>query len=196
MNQYQIILSDPPWTYRDKCQAGERGVEFKYHTMTVDEIASLSVPDICAPDCALFMWATWPLLPNALHVIERWGFEYKTVAFVWTKLNRKAPTLFWGMGNWTRANTEICLLGVRGALQRVGRGVHQVIAAPIGKHSQKPAEARDRIVQLLGPLPRIELFARERVDGWAAWGNEIKSPDVKLEYRLSQPTLFESCLNQ
>ena len=102
-----------------------------------------------------------------------WGFSFKTVAFVWIKLNRKASTLFTGMGYWTRANAEICLLATRGHPKRQARNVHQVIASPVEEHSKKPEEARRRIVALMGDVPRVELFARQHPEGWDVWGNEV-----------------------
>ena len=115
---------------------------------------------------------TFPLLKEAWPVLDAWGFTYKSVAFVWVKLNRKASTLFTGMGYWTRANAEICLLATRGHPKRANAGVHQVILSHIEEHSKKPEEARSRIVRLMGDVPRIELFARSRAPGWDVWGNE------------------------
>lgn len=126
---------------------------------------------------ACFMWATFPQIADALRVMEAWGFEYKTCAFVWIKKNRKSNTNFWGMGAYTRANAEICLLGVtpgfKAAAQIKNHAVHQVIESPIQAHSAKPDETRRRIVELMGDVPRIELFARNRCPGWDAWGDEI-----------------------
>ena len=110
------------------------------------------------------MWATFPQIADALRVMEAWGFEYKTCAFVWIKKNRKSNTNFWGMGAYTRANAEICLLGItpgfKPAAQIKSHAVHQVIESPVEEHSKKPEETRRRIVELLGDVPRIELFAR------------------------------------
>lgn len=126
---------------------------------------------------ACFMWATFPQIADALRVMEAWGFEYKTCAFVWIKKNRKSNTNFWGMGAYTRANAEICLLGVtpgfKAAAKIKNHAVHQVIESPIQAHSAKPDETRRRIVELMGDVPRIELFARNRCPGWDAWGDEI-----------------------
>ena len=107
--------------------------------------------------------------------MKAWGFTYKSVAFVWIKQNRKSDALFWGMGYWTRANAEICLLATRGHPKRVARNVHQVIFSHIEEHSKKPDEARRRIEQLMGDVPRIELFARRTSPGWDVWGNEVQS---------------------
>ncbi len=106
--------------------------------------------DIAEDDCLLFLWATFPNLDVALETIRRWGFQYKTAAFVWVKRNRKSPSWFWGLGNWTRANAEICLLATKGKPKRASASVHSIIDAPIGRHSEKPAETRDRIAQLAG----------------------------------------------
>lgn len=118
-------------------------------------------------------------MEEAFKVIRAWGFEYKTVAFAWAKQNKKADSLFWGMGYWTRANVELCLLATKGHLKRVSSKVHQVIMSHIEEHSKKPAETRDRIVELMGDLPRIELFARQKTSGWDVWGNEVES-DITL----------------
>ena len=127
------------------------------------------------------MWATFPMLREALEVIEAWGFTYKTVAFNWVKQNKTGAGLFWGLGNWTRSNSEICLLAVKGKPRRMSASVHSVIFSPVQQHSRKPAEARDRIVELMGDLPRIELFAREAAPGWDAWGDEAPAPDARKE---------------
>jgi N6-adenosine-specific RNA methylase IME4 len=115
------------------------------------------------------------MLPEALRVIRAWGFTYKTVAFVWVKTNRKSATWFYGMGFWTRSNAEVCLLATRGHLRRVNKAVHQLIVSPLEAHSKKPDAARERIVALMGDIPRIELFARQATEGWDVWGNEVES---------------------
>lgn len=147
--------------------------------MNIDDICNLPVKNIASENCVLFLWVTFPTLLDSFKVIEAWGFNYKTVAFVWVKHNKKTPTLFWGMGFWTRANAEICLLATKGKPKRISAKVHQVIISPIEEHSKKPNEIRKRIVDLIGDLPRIELFARQKIDGWDVWGNEVNS-DIKL----------------
>lgn len=171
--KYNIIYADPPWRYDNKKVQG--GAEKHYRTMAVEQICDLPVADICADDCTLFLWATFPQLPEALRVMDKWGFRYKTVAFVWLKQNRKSPGWFYGLGFWTRGNAEICLLGVKGRPKRQSASVHQFIISPLEAHSKKPDEAREKIVELMGELPRVELFARQRVLGWEAWGNEVES---------------------
>ena len=107
-------------------------------------------------------------------MLKAWGFKYKTVAFTWVKQNRKSDGLFTGMGYWTRANAEICLLATRGHPKRINANVCQVILSHVEEHSKKPDEARDRIVKLMGDLPRVELFARQATEGWDVWGNEVE----------------------
>jgi N6-adenosine-specific RNA methylase IME4 len=172
-----VVYADPPWSYRDSGVRG--GVDHHYNTMTIADLRALHVGDIAAPDCALFMWATYPTLPDAFELMRSWGFKYKTLAFQWVKTYAKSGRLFVGLGHWTRGNTEPCFLAVRGKPKRVDRAVRQVVTAPVGRHSAKPAVVRDRIVQLMGDVPRVELFARERTRGWKVWGNEVVS-DVKL----------------
>ena len=171
MKKYQIIYADPPWRYDRKCAHG--AAEKIYQTMTQEEICALPVAEICTKDSVLFLWATFPMLQEALQTIRAWGFQYKSVAFVWLKQNRSGHGWFYGLGFWTRGNAEICLLATRGKPQRKSKCVHQLIISPLRSHSQKPDEARDKIVELMGDLPRIELFARQKTDGWDVWGNEV-----------------------
>lgn len=170
---YEICYADPPWRYDNK--GGQGVAEKHYPTMSLSEICALPVADITAKDSALFLWATFPMLPEALRVIAAWGFTYKCVAFVWLKQNKKSPGWFYGLGFWTRGNAEVCLLATRGHPQRQSRSVHQLIVSPIEAHSKKPDAARDKIVALMGDLPRVELFARQQAPGWDAWGNEVDS---------------------
>lgn len=125
----------------------------------------MPVADLAAPDSALFLWATFPQLPEALRLIEAWGFTYKSVAFVWLKKNKKADSWFYGLGFWTRGNAEICLLATKGHPKRQAANIHQFIISPIEAHSKKPDEARAKIISLMGDLPRVELFARQTPPG-------------------------------
>jgi N6-adenosine-specific RNA methylase IME4 len=177
--KYNIIYIDPPWSYKDKALSGKRGAGCKYKTQENDWLETLPISDIAADDCALFMWVTMPKLNECWALIEKWGFEYKTVAFTWVKRNKNKDSWFWGMGNWTRANAELCLLAIKGKPKRISAKVHSVIDTPIERHSKKPEEARKRIVDLMGDLPRIEIFAREKVEGWECLGNEIDGEDIK-----------------
>ena len=154
--RYNIILADPPWTYRDKALAGNRGAGCKYNLMTIEEIKNLPINSIADDNCVLFCWVTFPKLNEVFDIIEAWGFEYKTCAFTWVK-KTKNDKIFMGMGRWTRANAEICLLATKGKPKKMSSSVHQLIYEPIREHSRKPDCTRDRIVELVGDLPRIEL---------------------------------------
>jgi N6-adenosine-specific RNA methylase IME4 len=171
--KYKIILADPPWNYSDKgCQGT---MVNHYEGMDLFEICNLPISKIAKDDSILFLWATYPMLKEALIVIKSWGFTYKSIAFQWIKLNPKSLTPFYGLGRWTRGNTEPCLLATRGKISRLNNSVFQLIQAPRREHSRKPDEARDKIVKLIGKYSRIELFAREKVKGWHCWGNEVRS---------------------
>lgn len=170
---YRVILADPPWswrTYSDKGRA--KAPDRHYPLMSFKDIANLPVDSIANQNCCLFLWVTFPKLIEGMDVLYAWGFEYKTVAFVWVKENKISPGLFMGMGYWTRTNAEICLLGTKGAPKRLSGGVRQVIVSPRREHSRKPDEQYKRIEELV-PGPYIELFARRMVPGWDCWGNEV-----------------------
>jgi N6-adenosine-specific RNA methylase IME4 len=177
--KYQIIYADPPWEYKQSgSKTNSRGMAKQhYPTMTTKDICSLPVKEIKTDNAICFMWATFPNIDQALKVMDSWGFIYKTAAFVWVKKNKKSPTNFWGMGAYTRANVEVCLLGIsKGTKAKEivkSHAVHQVIEEPIEKHSKKPDITREKIIELLGDLPRIELFARQSYPGWDVWGNEV-----------------------
>lgn len=179
MGKYNIIYSDPPWSYNDKANAGKRGACHKYNVMSQHDICDLPIGELAAENCCLFLWTTFPKLNEVFDVIKSWGFNYKTCAFVWVKMNKKKSTPFWGMGRWTRACAEICLLATKGKPKRESASVHSVVMSPIKGHSEKPNEVRERIVKLCGDLPRIELFARQKVPGWDCLGNEIDGKDIK-----------------
>lgn len=168
--RYAVVYADPPWRYSSK-HHGYGGAEDHYPSMALDDIRAIPVP--AADDCALFMWATMPLLRHAFEVVEAWGFKYKTTAFCWVKQNKSGIGLVTGLGYWTRSNVEVCLLATRGRPRPISHRVHSVVVSPRGRHSQKPDEVRRRIVELMGHVPRLEMFARVRTPGWDAWGNEV-----------------------
>jgi N6-adenosine-specific RNA methylase IME4 len=147
--------------------------------MTTAELCALPVSEIADTDCILFMWATFPNLFDCLDVIKAWGFKYKTCGFVWLKTNKKSPGFFLGLGYWTRANAELCLIATRGHPRRISKSVRQLVISPPERHSKKPDIVREKIVELMGDVPRIELFARERAEGWAALGDEIDGRDIR-----------------
>ncbi len=178
--KYTVIYADPPWSYQ---QSGYGAAKKHYATMTTDDICNLPVKKICGGGAICFLWATFPNIADAIKVMEAWGFQYKTAAFVWVKKNAKSGGNCMGLDAYTRANAEVCLLGVTPGFKARERvrchSVRQIIEAPRQAHSKKPDEARQRIVELLGDVPRIELFARQRAEGWDAWGNEV--PEEKTD---------------
>ncbi len=183
--KYNIIYADPPWPYSSANNA-KPGIwdlaQNEYNTMGIDEIKSLPVPSISENNCLLFLWATFPNLPHAFEVIKAWGFEYRTVAFVWEKLEKtNIVEKKYGLGWYTRSNVEVVLLGRKGDFVRQSAAVQQIVKSTISKHSEKPDEVRKRILKLCGDIPRIELFARVKAFGWDAWGNDPKLQDEPLE---------------
>lgn len=173
--KYKVIYADPPWTYHAWSGKGKekKSAENHYPCMEREAIQQLPVKRLADDDCILFLWVTMPCLEEGLTLIEKWGFQYKTCGFTWVKRNKKSDTWFWGLGYWTRANAELCLLATKGHPKRCSKSVHQVCDARIGEHSAKPPEIRDRIIKLCGDVPRIELFARQYAPGWDCWGNEV-----------------------
>ena len=147
--------------------------------MPIEEIYKFPIDNIADENCALFLWVTYPILSEAIETVKKWGFRYVTVAFTWIKTNKNNGKPFFGLGNWTRANAEICVLGFRGKLKRKSNKVSQVVLSPLREHSRKPDEIRDKIVELMGDLPRIELFARQSANGWDCWGNETNKFNLR-----------------
>ena len=140
----------------------------------------MPVKHICSNNCILFLWVTFPRLLEGVKTIEAWGFKYHSLGFNWIKLNKKSDTLFWGMGYYTRQNSEICLIGTKGdKFKPLVRNIHSVIMTPVEEHSKKPYVVRDKIVEICGDIPRIELFAREKYNGWDCLGNDIDGKDIK-----------------
>ena len=173
-NKYNIIYADPPWKYHT-WRDGTGTAEKHYKTMKVEDIIGMkdTIKGISDKNCILFLWVTFPCLKEGMKVLEEWGFKYKTCGFAWVKKNKKSDSCFWGMGYWTRANVELCLIGTKGKIKRQSAKVHQVIYTPVEEHSKKPDIIRDKIVELVGDLPKIELFARQTKPNWDCWGNEF-----------------------
>lgn len=175
-NKYNIIYADPPWQYSCWSKKTENGrtAESYYNTMKFKDICNLPIKNISEDNSVLCLWVTYPFLDKGIELIKKWNFEYKTCLFTWVKMNKIKQTPFVGMGYYTRANAEICLLGVKkNKLKVQSRKVQQVILSKIEEHSKKPNEARVRIEELFGDVKRIELFARQEKDGWDCWGNEV-----------------------
>lgn len=173
--KYKIIYLDPPWQYTSDPN-GNRGLwalaQDHYRTMSFDELAALRIERLAHKNCILFMWVTSPLLYEGLELLKVWGFDYKTIAFVWVK-KTKSNKDYMGLGWYTRQNAEICLVARRGKFSRKSNSVKQVVEYSVNDHSEKPKIFHDKIVELCGNLPRIELFARSKANGWDHWGNEI-----------------------
>ena len=170
--KYKIIYCDAPWKYKDALDLQGEGASLHYPVMELEEIKKLPIQDLADRDCILFFWATSPLLPEALEVIKAWGFEFKTVGFVWVKTNPNNAEHFKGIGRWVMGNAEYCLLATKGKPHRIRKDISQIVHARRRRHSEKPDEVRRRIVSLMGDVPRIELFARMRVEGWDNFGND------------------------
>jgi N6-adenosine-specific RNA methylase IME4 len=179
-HHFGAILADPPWRFRTYNEKGRnRCPDWKtnslskhYDTMSTASIAALPIANLAAADCALFMWLSWPMLHDALDLIEAWGFKYKTCAFDWMKLATSGVPAM-GCGYWTRANTEPCILATQGKPKRLHADVRQAILEPRRQHSRKPDCIHQRIERLVAG-PYLELFARQTKPGWTAWGNETQ----------------------
>lgn len=187
---YGAILADPPWHFKTYNEKGrKRSPDWKpfkgspsqhYDTMSTEDIVALPLADLAADNCCLFMWVSWPMLPDAMKLIDAWGFEYKTCGFDWMKAHagqidmlRDDSDVLMGMGYWTRANSEPCLLATRGKPKRLSAAVRQGIIEPRREHSRKPDCVHGRIEKLVAG-PYLELFARAPRAGWDVWGNETE----------------------
>lgn len=188
---YGAIYADPPWHFRNWSAKGTgRNAISHYDCMDFATLAALPVAALAADDCVLFLWATDPLLPRALELIAAWGFEYKTVGFYWIKLNAAAKhdaDFFTGLGYWTRANPEQCLLATRGKPSRKAKDVRRLLVERRREHSRKPDEVRERIERLVEG-PYLELFARETKVGWDCWGDQAGLFDKGAPMTRRQPS--------
>lgn len=179
-NFYKVIYADPPWFFKTYSEKGKgRSPESYYDCMNLEDIKKLPVSEISNENSVLLLWTVDPLLDKAFEVIESWGFKYKTVGFVWAKLNKKCDeyyftknSFFTGLGYWTRANTEICLLATRGNPKRKSKNVKKLVISKRREHSRKPDEIYENIENLLDG-PYIELFSRNIRHGWDSWGKEV-----------------------
>ena len=182
--KFDVIYADPPWDYNGKLQFDKSSTDaeridlsrkifissaaFKYPTLKTKELMKLPVQDIAKDDCLLFMWTSNPHLAQAIELGGTWGFEYKTVAFVWDKMNHNP-------GQYTLSNCELCLVFKRGRIPkpRGVRNVKQLVRSPRKKHSEKPVEVIQAIEKMFPSHERIELFARKKAIGWSAWGLDV-----------------------
>lgn len=186
--KYNIIYLDPAWFFNPRNNPNTKfggGVTNKYPVMKIDEIKKIDIPSIADENCAMFMWATTSStndsnLEDKLSLFRHWGFELKNEGFTWVKTNPKSGTPFFGTGYYTKSNAEHCYLGIKGKMKPVSNRVSSLIISPRERHSKKPDETRDRIVELFGDVPRIELFSRQNVEGWDCMGFDINGKDVRL----------------
>ena len=171
MKKYQIIYADPPWSYRH-CASKSRQIENQYNTMSLEDIKKLDIPN--DNNCILYLWATAPKLQEALEVMIAWGFDYRT-CMVWDKE-------IIGMGYWFRGQHELLLVGVKGKMSPPVQNLRKssVLRVRRGQHSRKPDHIRNWIKEWYPNETKIELFAREKVNGWDVWGNEVES-DIELK---------------
>ena len=182
--KYSVIYADPPWDYNGKLQFDKsskgvdeldvsrkifiRSASFKYPTLKLEELKKLPLTDIAEEDCLLFMWTSNPHLSQAIELGEAWGFKYRTIAFIWDKMNHNP-------GQYTLSNCEICLVFKRGKIPqpRGARNVRQLVRVPRGKHSEKPIEVLKGITQMFPTQEKVELFARRTEEGWDCWGLDV-----------------------
>ena len=205
-NKYNIIYADPAWSFKTYSDKGkDRSPDNHYNVMSLADLKNLPVGKLAAKNCILFMWVIDTMIPEALEVIKAWGFKYKTVGFTWTKVNKSAKLdklnvekdFFTGMGYYTRANDErcfiafnhdveedenqVCLLATTkdGSPKRQSASVRRAVLDYRREHSRKPDQIYTRIEQLVGELPRIELFGRTERPGWDVWGNEVGKFEIE-----------------
>ena len=174
--KYNIIYADPPWKYNQRNNRKTRfggGVHSHYQVMSMEQLEVLPLQNITDDNCVLFLWTTFPYLDKQIKMFEKWGFKYKTLGFSWIKTNPKNGKPFFGVGYYAKSNCEVCLMGVKGKMKPISNTVSSCIISPRREHSRKPDEVRERIVELFGDIPRIELFARQHAEGWDCWGNEV-----------------------
>lgn len=205
--KFNIIYCDPPWQFGSKAyQDGNRKMlkleETQYETMTIEDIKGLPINEISDKDCICFMWVTDSHLKEGIEVLESWGFKYKTIAFNWIKKYASGETCV-NFAPWTLKSWEICIVGIKGSMGKYKKvnNIRGLVEAERTKHSKKPIEVRNRIEQLFGDIPRIELFAREYSEDWFVWGNEVDNTCPICKKGVSMGKLFdgenepcESCL--
>jgi N6-adenosine-specific RNA methylase IME4 len=182
--RYDIIYADPPWDYGGKMQFDKSSTTaekinadknifissatFKYPTLSLKDLKKIPIHEICSDDCLLFMWVTSPHLANGIELGLSWGFDFKTVAFVWDKMVHNP-------GKYTVSYCELCLVFKRGRIPspRGTRNEKQLVRVPRSEHSVKPSEVRDAIARMFPTQGRIELFSRHRTSGWDVWGLDV-----------------------
>lgn len=200
--KYDVIYADPPWDYGGKMQFDKSSTDkehfdpnrkifissasFKYPTVKLKDLKKLDVASIASDDSLLFMWTTGPQLANAIELGKAWGFDYKTVAFVWNKLNHNP-------GQYTLSQTEQVLLFKRGRIPkpRGARNMKQLVEEKRKKHSEKPEEVANRIYNMFPTQKKIELFSRRKRSGWDFWGLDVMDEETYLSHDKLAKKKFE-----
>ncbi len=182
MKKYEIIYADPPWEtgYLKEKKTGTKGYDLPYNTMTVEEIMALPIRWIAADKAILFMWVIDRFIPVVEDIMQAWGFKYKTLGYVWHKKAKHTKGENAIMSRYGHKSVELCFIGVKGGCIVENPTVKQFLSVPKREHSRKPDEIRKRIIQLCGDRPRIELFSRQKLEGWDAWGDQVPKEEQKL----------------
>lgn len=188
-NKFKCIYLDPPWSFKTYSKPEEGAVPSRvenqhYKTLNIEEIKKLPLYDLAAKDCWIFLWSIDSFHPEAMNLLQHWGFKYSSVAFYWVKTNRGSATkkfftqkdLFTGMGYTTRSNIEICWLAKKGSPRIQDHSVEKAVLEPVMMHSKKPSCVYKRIERLCEG-PYIELFSRSNRKGWESWGDETGKLD-------------------
>jgi N6-adenosine-specific RNA methylase IME4 len=176
---YDVIMADPPWSFANWSDVNlAKTAKGKYDCMSLKELKAFPVADLAAPDCILWLWATNPMLPQALEVMNGWGFTFKTAGH-WVKRNPNSGKLAFGTGYVLRCAGEPFLIGTRGK-PKTSRSVRSVIEGPRREHSRKPDEAFLAAEQLVPGARRLELFSRQTRPGWDNWGMERSKFDTPV----------------
>ena len=176
--KYNIIYADPPWKYK---RDGNHSAASVYDVMDLQDIKNLNVNSISDNEAHLYLWVTNPFIQEGLDVCKSWGFEYKTI-LTWVK-TYKDGTPIMGMGYYFRGCTEHIIFGVKGKMKCTNKTTRNMFqAVNSNRHSEKPHQVREMIVNSSGDLPRIELFARHKFKGWDTWGNQVEEKNTLEEY--------------
>lgn len=172
--KYKVIYLDPPWEFKSWSKKGEeKSAQNHYSCMSFDDLKQLPISKIGCKNSIMFMWATSPLIPKQIEIMEYWGYSFKTFGFTWVKTNKVSPSYFIGLGYYTRSNPEYCLIGVKGSIGRPkNKSISSIISSPIRQHSRKPDHIHG-LIESMYDGPYIELFARTDRNGWDVWGNEV-----------------------
>lgn len=176
MKKYKLIYADPPWQFSNKNTGGSMSssADAKYNTMTIEDLKNLDIESLCDDDCVLIMWWVGSMPQEAIDLVNAWGFKLKNMnGFVWKKLTKRLLDFF-GMGFWTRAGSESAIIATRGKPKPASRSVRAVHSAVVGRHSEKPQKFRDLAVELVGDVPRLEMFSRGEFEGWDVFGNQCE----------------------